>query len=46
MKFSRFLGVGVIALAFVAGGAQAQDKAAKQAEVRKVAAATTQRNSS
>jgi lipid-binding SYLF domain-containing protein len=38
MKFSKFLTVGAMALSLVAGSAFAQDKAAKQAEVRKATA--------
>ena len=40
MKFSRILGVGALALSLAAGGAFAQDKAAKQAEINKATAAS------
>jgi len=40
VKLIKTLGIGALSLSLLAGGAFAQDKAAKQAEVRKVAAAT------
>jgi len=43
MRFSKFLGIGAMALSLVAGSAFAQDKAAKQAEVLKAADATLQK---
>ncbi len=43
MKLQRFLGLGVLSLCFLAGGAIAQDKAAKQAEVIKKTQATMER---
>jgi len=43
MNMQRFLGLGVLSLCFLAGGAMAQDKAAKQAEVIKKTQATMER---
>ncbi len=43
MKFSRILGIGALSLSLVAGGAFAQDKAAKQAEVVKKTDAALQK---
>jgi len=43
MKMLRLLGLGVLSLCFLAGGAIAQDKAAKQAEVIKKTQATMER---
>jgi lipid-binding SYLF domain-containing protein len=43
MSFGKILTAGAMALALVAGGAMAQDKAAKQAEVRKATAATLEK---
>jgi lipid-binding SYLF domain-containing protein len=40
MKFSRILGVGALTLSLATGVAFAQDKAAKQAEINRVAAAS------
>lgn len=40
MKFSKILGIGALTLCFATGGAIAQDKAAKQAEIDKAAQAT------
>jgi lipid-binding SYLF domain-containing protein len=39
MKFSKILGVGALTLSLAAGGAFAQDKAAKQAEINKATTA-------
>ena len=43
MKFNRFLSIGALSLSLVAGGAFAQDKAAKQAEVLKATATALDR---
>jgi len=43
MNMQRLLGLGVLSLCFLAGGAFAQDKAAKQAEVIKKTQATMER---
>lgn len=43
MRFTRFLTIGAMAFSLVAGSAFAQDKAAKQAEVRKAAAAALEK---
>ena len=43
MKFSHLLGIGALTLAFAAGGALAQDKAARQAEIVKVAQGSLER---
>ena len=43
MKLQRLLGLGVLSLCFLAGGAIAQDKAAKQAEVLKKTQAAMER---
>jgi lipid-binding SYLF domain-containing protein len=43
MKFSKLLGVGALLLSFAAGGAFAQDKAAKQAEINKATAAALEK---
>jgi lipid-binding SYLF domain-containing protein len=40
MKFSRILGIGAVTLSLAAGGAFAQDKAAKQAEINKATTAS------
>jgi lipid-binding SYLF domain-containing protein len=43
MNIKHFLGIGALSLSLVAGGAFAQDKAAKQAEVLKTTAAALQK---
>ena len=43
MTLRRFLGLGVLSLSLLAGGAMAQDKAAKQAEVLKTTQASLER---
>ena len=43
MNITKFLAIGGLSLSLVAGGAFAADKAAKQAEVTKVAQASLQK---
>ncbi len=43
MKLHHLLGIGALTLAFAAGGAMAQDKAARQAEIVKVAQGSLER---
>ncbi|HOM13224.1 MAG TPA: YSC84-related protein [Rubrivivax sp.] len=43
MKLIKYLSIGALSLSLLTGHALAQDKAAKQAEVRKVAAATLEK---
>ena len=43
MKLHHILATGILMLSFVAGGALAADKAAQQAEIRKVTAASLEK---